>query len=446
MRTPSDLHAYQRKAIQFIKDKGRCALFLDLGLGKTVSTLTAVADLLDDFAVERVLVIAPLRVANTVWKQEAAAWSHTSHLKVAVATGTVKDRQRALAAKAEITVINRENVVWLVKNHKWQWDMIVVDESSSFKSHSAKRFRALRHVVKNVKRTVLLTGTPAPNGQGDLWSQMFLIDQGERLSKTVGQFRSRFFTPAGFQGYGWVLRDRAAGEKINELISDVCLSMSADDYLDTPERINVEVAVSLPSEHMETYKELEKEFLIELESGEIRAVHAGALAGKLLQFANGAIYDAEGVAHHIHDAKLDALKDLVEDNPTENLFVAYNFKTDLARLQKAFPDAVTLSKSGDELEAWNRGEIKMLLAHPASAGHGLNAQHGGSVVVWFGLNWSLELYQQFNGRVDRQGQKMPVRVIHLVAEDTIDLRVMAAVEGKAKTQDDLLAYIKDANL
>jgi SNF2 family DNA or RNA helicase len=441
MPTRDDLHEYQHGAIDFIMDRKGCALFLDMGLGKTVSTLTAICDLLDNYSVNRVLVIAPLRVANTVWQQEAAKWSHTSDLVVSVCTGTASERRRAVASDAEVMVINRENVQWLVENHKWKWDMVVIDESSSFKSPSAKRFKALRKVLKHVTRMVLLTGTPAPNGQMDLWSQMFLIDQGERLGKTVTGFRQRFFNQVGYGGYTYEIAPGSA-DKINGLIQDVCLSMSADDYLDLPERIDMIERVTLSQSAWNIYRELEKEFLVELDAGTITAMSAGVLANKLLQLANGAMYDENQEAHYIHKDKLDALQQIVEDNPTENLLVAYNYKTDLARLQATFPDAVTLSKSGEELEAWNRGEISMLLAHPASAGHGLNAQHGGYVIVWFGLNWSLELYQQFNARLHRQGQTQPVRVMHLVAAGTIDERVLGAIADKAETQADILNYIK----
>jgi len=444
MRTRNDLHPYQDKAVDFIKEKSNCALFLDMGLGKTVSTLTAVVDMLDEFIVSRVLVITPLRVANTVWRQEAAAWSHTSNLVVSVCTGSSRDRRIAVMSDAEVMVINRENVQWLVDNHKWKWDMVVIDESSSFKSAKSKRFRALRRVMKNVTKTVLLTGTPAPNGQMDLWSQMFLIDRGERLGKTITGFRQRFFNQAGFGGYSYTIAPGSA-DKINELIKDVCLSMSSEDYLDLPDRMDLTERVILSDSAYDVYNELEKEFMIELEEGTITAMSAGVLANKLLQLANGAMYDAEGETHYIHKDKLDALQQIVDDNPTENLLVAYNYKSDLERLQMAFPNAKTLSKSGIELDAWNRGEISMLLAHPASAGHGLNAQHGGNVIVWYGLNWSLELYQQFNARIHRQGQTKPVKIVHLVAAGTIDERVLDAIGDKAQTQADLLNFIKNAN-
>ena len=437
-----DLHGYQHHAVDFIRTRGDCALFLDMGLGKTISTLTAVSDFLDDFAVSRVLIVAPLRVANTVWAQEALKWTHTKHLDIAVCTGSAENRKAIISSDPDVMVINRENIAWLVTIEPWKWDMIVIDESSSFKSAESKRFKALKKVVKHIKKTVLLTGTPAPNGQMDLWSQMYLIDQGARLCRTITNFRNLYFQPSGYMGYKYELRD-GSEDKINDKIKDVCLSMSADDYLELPDRMDIIERVQMPDEVMRDYKDFERQFFMELQEGTIEAVSAAVMAGKLLQMSNGAVYDGEGKAHVIHDAKIDALKEMVEDNPTENLLVAYNYKHDLWRLLKAFPDAVQLDKKGEALDRWNRGKIKMLLAHPASAGHGLNAQHGGSVVVWFGLNWSLELYQQFNARLHRQGQEKPVKVFHIICEDTIDWTVKAAIDAKAKTQSDLLEFIKD---
>jgi SNF2 family DNA or RNA helicase len=444
MRCLTDLHTYQHRALEFIKEKKKCALWLDMGLGKTVISWTAIAHFIDNFSAGNVLIIAPLRVANTVWKQETQGWEHLLDQDVVICTGNAAGRTAAITSNAAVTVINRENVVWLTENFKWRWNTVIIDESSSFKSFKAKRFKALKKVSKNIDILIELTGTPAPNGQMDLWSQMYLIDQGERLGRTITNFRQRFFTAAGFKGYGYELNP-GADLIINELVSNVCMSMSSEDYLDLPDRIDLAETITLDPDTRETYDELEKEFFIDVGEHGIEAVTAGVLAGKLLQICNGAIYDETKKAHDIHDHKINALREIVEDNPGENFLVAYNFKSDLARIQKAFPKAVTLSRSGDELEPWNRGEIKMLLAHPASAGHGLNAQYGGSAIIWFGLNWSLELYQQFNARLHRQGQTKPVRVMHIVAENTIDERVMKAIAGKAKTQKDLLDYIKGKN-
>ena len=439
-----DLHDYQNRAVDFIKNKERCALFLDMGLGKSVSTLTAVSDLIDSFSVQKTLVIAPLRVANSTWAQEAEKWDHLRHLRISICTGSEKTRRAALHRDADVYVINRENVVWLVDLYKkkWPFDAVIVDESSSFKNPSAKRFRALKKVLPYTNYMVLLTGTPSPNSLMDLWPQMYLVDFGESLGRTVTGFRQRFFEQ-DFMGYRWAIRDGCA-EKIHNLISDRVISMSAEDYLDLPDRIDLETQVELPVGVMKRYKELEKTLLAELETGEeVEAVSAAALANKMLQFANGAAYyDEHKNWAEVHKEKLDALADIVEDNPGENMLVAYNYKFDLERLQKRFPQAVVLDKEQSTIDRWNNGEIKMLLAHPASAGHGLNLQRGGALCIWFGLNWSLELYQQFNARLHRQGQTKPVRIIHIVAKDTIDQRVLSVLKDKDATQASLLSALK----
>ena len=713
-----DLHDYQNRTVDFIKQKERCGLLLDMGMGKSVSTLTAISDLQDSFSVQKVLVIAPLRVANSTWAQEAEKWEHLKHLKVSVCTGPEKARRSALHREADVYVINRENVVWLVDLYKkkWPFDCVIVDECfvgdtevltpsgplpiknisvgdlvitsagvnkvsrvfkkettrlvrvtlndgtkiectpehpfatelgwvqamdtkglrvlrsavqnegedeqvlqsnmlkksdvaikneraekrdifqgfakskgaggmeqrdalverssektkssaqsewsqtkstwwerayrpvrktndgdvvfgldtticnpnqnaerqrlsnllqsgfcrsdskndnrsgwgiahiakasgreagqvsgisrvvdveniecesprtvynletegvhdyfaagtlvhncSSFKNPSAKRFRALKKVLPYTNYMVLLTGTPSPNSLMDLWPQMYLVDFGESLGRTITGYRQRFFEQ-DFMGYRWTIRDGCA-DKIHSLISDRVISMSAEDYLDLPDRIDLETKVDLPVGVMKRYKELEKTLLAELETGEeVEAVSAAALANKMLQFSNGAAYhDEHKNWAEIHKEKLDALADIVEDNPDENMLVAYNYKFDLERLQKRFPQAVVLDKEHETIERWNRGEIKMLLAHPASAGHGLNLQRGGAMCVWFGLNWSLELYQQFNARLHRQGQTKPVRIIHIVAKDTIDQRVLSVLKDKDATQASLLKALK----
>ena len=436
-----NLHNYQNKALAFIKDKRKCALFLDMGLGKSVTTLTAASDMLEDFLVEKVLVVAPLRVANTVWKQEAEKWSHLNHLKISIATGSENSRLASLQSDSDIYVINRENIAWLVRALKWKWDMVIIDESSSFKSMKSQRFKALRKVTKHFQSVVLLTGTPSPNGITDLWSQMYLIDNGERLGRTISNFRSRFLHKTGYMGYNWS-PNKDSDKEIQELIKDVCITMSSEDYLELPERIDLNEYVELPPKIAKQYKELEKEFLLTLEKGDIEALSAATLANKLLQMCNGAVYDTEGVAHLIHDLKIQSIKEIIEDHPNETFLIAYNFKSDHVRLSKAFPQGVSLSKSGVEVQEWNEGKIKLLFAHPASAGHGLNLQAGGSNIIWFGLNWSLELYQQFNARLHRQGQDKPVKIVHIVAKGGIDEKVMKALASKAKTQKDLLDYLK----
>jgi len=441
MLSRHNLHQYQNKALAFIKDKRKCALFLDMGLGKSVTTLTAASDMLDDFLVQRILVIAPLRVANTVWKQEASKWDHLSHLNISIATGPKDSRLASLNSNADIHVINRENIPWLVQAMSWKWDMVVIDESSSFKSMKSQRFKSLKTVTKHFKSVVLLTGTPSPNGIADLWSQMYLIDNGHRLGRTISNFRSRFLHKVGYMGYNWE-PNNDANKEIQNLIKDVCITMASEDYLELPERIDLTEQVVLPATVKKQYKELEKEFLLTLDSGDIEALSAATLANKLLQMCNGAVYDSDGATHIIHDLKIQSVKEIIEDNPNETFLIAYNFKSDHKRLIEAFPEASSLSKSGVEVDLWNDGKIKILLAHPASAGHGLNLQKGGSSIIWFGLNWSLELYQQFNARLHRQGQEKPVKIIHVVAEDGIDEKVMKALASKAKTQSDLLNYFK----
>jgi len=438
------LHAYQERGVQFIKDVDKCALFLDMGLGKTLTSLTAISDLSDSLEVNKTLIIAPLRVANTTWHKELESWEHTKHLTYSICTGSEKDRLQALMRDVDVYIINRDNVKWLVEYYKkkWPFDMVVIDESSSFKSATSQRWKALRKVMPYVDRLIELTGTPAPNGLMDLYAQIYLLDTGERLGRNMTAFKSRFFE-SDYMGYKYNLKE-GADNKIYSLIDDVVMTMRAEDYLQLPDRIELVSAVQLPVKLKSQYDVLEKEFIAEIDNTELAVFNAAALANKLLQFSNGAVYTDEHKNWvELHNGKLDALKDIVEDNQNENILVAYNYKTDLERLQKAFPNAVVLDKAGEAVDKWNSGEIKMLLAHPASAGHGLNLQHGGSMIVWFGLNWSLELYQQFNGRLHRQGQTKPVRIIHLVAEGCIDEKVMLAIQAKAKTQDELLDYLKE---
>lgn len=444
MLSRSNLHPYQQKAVQFILERPSCALWLDLGLGKTISTLTALADLVDGMEIERALIVAPLRVANSVWKQEAEKWAHTRHLRISVCTGPQKDRLKALSRNADIYVINRENIPWLAKHYgkKWPFDCVVLDEASSFKSSKAQRWRSLKRARPAINRMIELTGTPSPNGLLDLWAQVYLLDQGQRLGRTKTSYQRKWFD-SDFMGYNWTPRT-GADEQIHAAVSDLVLSMTAEDYLDMPDRFDIAVPVPLPASARRYYDDLARTLLAELEDGaEIEAVNAAALANKLLQVANGAAYtDDEGNWSELHSAKLDALQEIVEDNPDEPLLVAYNYKTDLVRLRERFPDAVVLGKDQKTIDDWNAGKIGMLLAHPASAGHGLNLQRGGSVLVWFGLNWSLELTQQFNGRLHRQGQKKPVRVISLVAEGTIDERVVDVLKNKDATQKNLIDALK----
>jgi SNF2 family DNA or RNA helicase len=443
MLSRDDLHAYQRKAIDFVLRERRCMLALDMGLGKTTSTLTAISDMLDGFMVNKVLVIAPLRVANSVWAQETRLWEHLRHLRVSVCTGSDKARRGALALDADVYVINRENVPWLVENYgsKWPFDFVVIDESSSFKSASSKRFKALRKMLPHIDAMVLLTGTPSPNGLLDIWPQMYLIDYGERLGRTLTGYKHRFFE-ADYFGRKFEIRPGSA-DKIHALLSDKVVHMNAEDYLDMPARLDLTVGVDLPPEAMAGYLDFERTMLAEIDGEEVEATTAAVLANKLLQYANGALYtDSAGSWSETHATKLDALADIVEDNPGETVLVAYNYKSDLERLVARFPQARVLDKKQETIDAWNRGEIPMLLAHPASAGHGLNLQKGGALCVWFGLNWSLEYYQQFNARLHRQGQQRPVRIAHIVSNDTIDQRVLSVLRNKDATQKSLLNALK----
>lgn len=441
----SDLHEYQLKLCEIIKEKKTHLLAVSMGLGKTASTLTAIADLLDSFAINKVIVFAPLRVANSVWKQEISKWEHLKHLRVSVCTGSERQRLAALQAPADIYVINRENSAWIAElfRKKWPFDMTVIDESSSYKSSKSQRFKALKRVIFGSDYRILLSGTPAPNGVMDLWSQMYLVDGGERLGKTMLGYKQRYFAAEDYMGFNFQPKQGAV-DTIHGLVADKMVSMSASDYLDLPECINIEVPVYLPPEAMKKYKDFEKTSLANFPVDiEIEAINAAVLAGKLLQFASGSVYyDAVHNYHIIHDAKLDALAELIEDNAGENIIVTYYFKSDLERLKKRFPHAVVLDKNPDTILRWNRGEISLLLVHPKSSGHGLNIQAGGAVLVWYSLVWSLEEFLQTNARLDRQGQEKPVRIFTLVAQGTIDERVVKVLEDKNATQASLLHALR----
>jgi SNF2 family DNA or RNA helicase len=440
-------YEYQTYAINRIIEQPIVGLFLDMGMGKTICTLTAVAELLKNNRVNRVLVIAPLRVAESTWSREAEKFDHTAHLKVAKVLGSKKAREAALCNHTDLYVINRENVVWLVDyfKHNWPFDMVIIDELSSFKSHKAKRFKALAKVRKYIKRMVGLTGTPAPNSLMDLWAQMYLLDEGVRLGKRFTGFQDRYFIPdqRNYQTntiYSWKIK-QGADEVIHKRISDICLSLKAEDFLDLPRRVNNVISVPLPERISKIYKKLEKDLLLPFEEGDIVADTAANLTNKLLQMANGAVYDENGVFKEIHDEKLKALEDVIEAANGRPVLVFYNYRHDLKRIKVKYPEARTL-ESSDEIEEWNNGHIPILLVHPKSAGHGLNLQFGGHILVWFGLTWSLEEYQQANARLYRQGQQNHVIVHHLVTKDTIDEDVMKSLEGKAVGQEALITAVK----
>lgn len=444
-------HKYQEVAIRHIIDHPTAGLLLDMGLGKTVSTLTAIDILINEYLeVSKVLVIAPKRVAEDTWTSECEKWDHLRHLRVSVMLGTEKQRIAAFKQDADIYVINRENVEWLVSY--WQgffpFDMVVIDELSSFKSAKARRFKALRLVRPKVNRVVGLTGTPAPNGLIDLWSQLYLLDMGERLGKTITSYRQKYFRPGRTNGQ--VVFDYKAldgsEQAIYDKISDICISMKAKDYLELPERIDRDVKVKLSEVNMKKYIEFEKEQILQLpedEMGDVSAVNAAALSNKLLQFANGAIYDSDRGIHEIHTEKLEALTEIVEAANGQPVLIFYAFKHDLYRIQKKLKTYHPVEIGGSDcIRAWNAGQIKLLLAHPASAGHGLNLQAGGNIVVWYSLPWSSELYLQANARLYRQGQTKPVIIHKLIAEGTIDEDVIKALDGKIDKQEALMQAVK----
>lgn len=436
-------HDYQEYATDFVLTHPYCGLILDMGLGKSVITLTALWDLvLDSFDCGKILVVAPKRVAEDTWPKELAKWDHLQGLSYSLVMGTEKQRREALRRRAFLFIINRENVAWLVDNCRWDFDTLVIDELSSFKSPKALRFRALKRVRPMVNRVIGLTGTPAPNTLIDLWPQIYLLDMGKRLGRFISGYRDRFFVPDKRNReivYSYKLRE-GAEQRIYELISDLCISMKATDHLKMPGLISNRVEVHLSSAERKQYDTLRREMVLRLPGGQIDAVNAAALSGKLLQMANGAVYDAGGSTLPIHDRKLDALEDLIEAANGKPLLVAYWYKHDLARIQERFD--VRIIDTARDIADWNAGRIPVALIHPASAGHGLNLQDGGSAIVWFGLTWSLELYQQLNARLWRQGQKSTVVIQHIVTLGTHDEDVMRALERKDMGQAALIEAVK----
>lgn len=411
--------------------------------------MTAIDILINEmFEVDRVLVIAPKRVAEDTWTREHAKWDHLRHLRVSKVLGSPEQRRRALATDADIYVIGRDNVVWLVDLYQklktgWPFDMIVIDELSGFKNPQAKRFRALRKAMPYVSRVVGLTGTPSPNGLMDLWAEICLLDRGERLGNTLGAYRERYFRPGARNGYVVYKWEPLPGAKkeIERRISDICISMSAADYLSLPKRIDNVIPVRLSPAEMQAYKTMETEQLLQIEDDDIAALNAAAVMTKLLQIANGSVYTVEGGVVRIHDAKLEALLEII-DTTDSPVLIFYSYKHDLAAIKEAIPEARTLDGPQD-IADWSAGKVQVLLAHPASVGYGLNLQEGGHVIVWYGLTWSLELYQQANARLYRQGQEKPVIIHHLIAEGTVDEQVMDALEAKDTSQAALMAALKE---
>ena len=444
-------HDYQAYAIDYIETHPIASIFLDMGLGKTSITLTAISNLLfDSFEVHKVLVIAPLRVARDTWTAEVEKWDHLKDLRCSVAVGTVAERKAALLRQADIYIINRENIGWLIDESgiPFDFDMVVIDELSSFKNHNTKRFRSLLKVRPKVNRIVGLTGTPASNGLMDLWAEFRILDLGQRLGRFITKYRTDYFTPDKRNGqivYSYKPLPYAE-DAIYKQISDITISMKATDHLQMPELISSEYTVQLSDEEKSHYEGLKQELVLTIGEGEITAANAASLSGKLSQMANGAIYDDAGNTHYIHDRKLDALEDIIEAANGKPVLVAYWFKHDLERIAERLKKLhIPFSKLDDSqsLRRWNNGEIPVALIHPASAGHGLNLQSGGSTLVWFGLTWSLELYQQTVARLWRQGQAAKTVVVqHIVTKGTIDHRIMKALSQKEHTQTALIDAVK----
>ena len=443
-------HDYQKYCINRLVAEPALGLFLDMGLGKTVIALTAVNDLrYNRFAVRKVLVIAPKKVAEDTWTREAGKWDHLRLLRIVPVLGSLKKRIRAVNSPGDVYVMSRDNVQWLVDYYRndWPFDMVVIDELSSFKNPQAKRFKSLCLVRKHISRICGLTGTPAPNGLIDLWSQVYLLDGGKRLGERIGRYREEYFTPAA--------RNRdvvfsyeplpGAKERIQERIQDICISLSAKDYLELPERIDNVIHVALPQKVRQDYEKFERDMLLEVDEDTLDAGSAAVLSGKLLQFCNGAVYDADRKAVEVHGEKLEALREIIQAAQGRPVLVFYNFQHDRERVMRSLEKCGVCPKELKGPEAitqWNRGEIPVMLAHPASAAYGLNLQAGGNTIVWFGLNWSLELYQQANARLHRQGQKEKVIVHHLVVDCGVDAMVMDALQSKRATQDGLLEALK----
>ena len=442
---------YQRYATEYIESHPAAAVFLDMGLGKTSITLTALNNLLFDyFAVHRILVVAPLRVARNTWSDEIEKWEHLHNLTFAIAVGSEKERLEALKKQADITMINRENLQWLIEKsgQPFEYDMVVIDELSSFKNHQAKRFKALMKVRPKVKRIVGLTGTPSSNGLIDLFAEFKILDMGMRLGRFIGQYRNTYFKPDKVNGpivYSYKPLP-GAEDAIYEKISDITISMKAADHLKMPELVNTKYMVHLSEKEKKKYEDMKAELVLALPEGEITAANAASLSGKLSQMANGAVYADDESILPIHDRKLDALEDIIESANGKPILIAYWFKHDLMRIEQRLTEKkIPFQKldSDASMKKWNRGELPVALIHPASAGHGLNLQSGGSTIVWFGITWSLELYQQTVARLYRQGQSSgTVTVIHILTEGTVDEKIMKALADKDSTQSALIDAVK----
>lgn len=445
-------HKYQLTAINHVINVPKCGLFLDMGLGKTVSTLTAIKELkYNRFQVNKVLIIAPKKVAEGTWSKEKDKWNHTKDFRVSLVLGSQQKRIKALSVNADLYIINRENIPWLVDylRNDWYFDTVVIDESSSFKNSRSKRFKALKMVLPKINRLIELTGTPSPNGVEDLWAQIYLLDQGTRLEKYITHFRAKYMEPNKrnrSQIFDYKIKDGVYDSIINK-ISDICISMKSEDYLELPDLSYNEIPVILNDKARRDYDKMERDFVLELEGAEdeITAVNAAALSNKLLQISNGAVYDSTGIYTEVHDAKIKAFLELVERLQGKSLLVFYNFQHDRDRIKRALEKSdlvVKELKTTQDEDDWNAGKIDILLTHPASAAYGLNLQEGGNHVCWFGLSWNLEHYQQANKRLHRQGQKEKVIIHHLVTQGTRDEDVMRALDNKAGVQEEIMQSLK----
>lgn len=445
-------HKYQLTAINHVINVPKCGLFLDMGLGKTVSTLTAIKELkYNRFQVNKVLIIAPKKVAEGTWSKEKDKWNHTKDFRVSLVLGSQQKRIKALSVNADLYIINRENIPWLVDylRNDWYFDTVVIDESSSFKNSQSKRFKALKMVLPKINRLIELTGTPSPNGVEDLWAQIYLLDQGERLEKYITHFRNIYMEPDKrnrSQIFDYKVKEGVYDHIINK-ISDICISMKSEDYLELPDLSYNEIPVVLNDKARKDYDKMERDFVLELEEAEedITAVNAAALSNKLLQISNGAVYDNSGIYTEVHNAKIDSFLELVESLQGRSLLVFYNFQHDKERIKKALENSnlvVRELETTQDEDDWNDRKIDILLTHPASAAYGLNLQEGGNHVCWFGLTWNLEHYQQANKRLHRQGQKEKVIIHHLVTQDTRDEDVMRALDSKADVQEEILQSLK----
>lgn len=438
-------HPYQEFAKEFMISNPLSALFLEMGLGKTITTLTAIDELLYDcFEIRKILIIAPLRVANSTWPSEIKKWEHLKLLRYSIVTGNEAERIQALNTKAEIYIINRENVDWLVNKSgvAMNFDMLVIDELSSFKSYTSKRFKSLLKIRPYFKRVVGLTGTPSSNGLMDLWAEFRILDFGKRLGRYITHYRNKYFVPDKRNGmiiYSYKPQEDAE-QQIYEAINDITISMKSCDHLKLPELIMNEAEVVLEDKEAERYEDFKKEMVMTIGEEEIDAVNAASLSNKLLQLANGSIYDEEKNYHIVHDKKMEALEQLIEEANGKPVLIAYWFKADKERIEQRF-NVREIQGAGD-IEDWNKGEIQVGLIHPASAGHGLNLQQGGCTLIWFGLTWSLELYQQTNARLYRQGQNQTVVIHHIITKNTIDEDVLKALKRKERTQEALMSAVK----